>query len=219
MRSSSLSQPARRAQANPRPLAVLVLGISALAAGFVATQAPAWGVPGDGREFSSDPTVGTLPLHTGGVVDVRGPDQVIYLYGEVEALRAALEQVDVRWEDGEPASAASGVWALPEGRAWVEFHGTFGLHWDDLRVLQGIEIGVGAGFEGGGLLCAVETSYGVTAPSLLEMGRTMPVSLARLADAGLLQQPVTLHGLHHSGERSRVTFVAANGGLTITQTL
>jgi len=217
MRSSVRTKPARRARAHPRPLPAVLLGIGALALGLAATQAPAWGVPGDGgQDFSSDPTVGTLPMRTGGVDDVFGPDQVVYLYGEVEALRAALAALDIRWAAGE---SAAGVWALPEGRAWVEFHGSIGLHWDDLRVLQGIEIGIGAGFEGGGLLCAVETSQGTTAPSRLEIGRSMPVSLQRLADAGLLQQPVIWHGMHRSGERSQVRFTAAGGGLTITQTL
>jgi hypothetical protein len=216
MRSSLHSKPARRAQAHPRPTQAILLGLGALALGFGATQASAWGDPGDGNDFSSDPTVGTLPMHTGGVEDVLGPDQVIYLFGEVGALRAALAAVDVRWRAGE---SAAGVWALPENRAWLEFHGSIGLHWDDLRLLQGIEIGIGSGFEGGGLLCAVQTAYGTTSPALLETGRSMPVSLERLADAGLLQQPVVLHGLHRNGERSRVTFVAANGGLTITQTL
>jgi hypothetical protein len=206
----------RRARAHVRPLTALLLSVGALVIGFRATEAAAWGDPGDGQDFSSDPTIGTLPMIAGGVIDVLGPDQVIYLCGEVEALRAALAAVDVRWREG---ASASGVWALPEGRAWVEFHGTFGLHWNDLRVLQGIEIGVGAGFDGGGLMCAVATAYGTTAPSLLEVGRSIPVSLARLADAGLLQHPVVMHGLHRTGERSRVTFTAANGGLTITQSL
>lgn len=213
MRSSLHTKPARRAQATP--LRAVLLGISVLAIGFGSSLASAWGEPG-GEDFSSDPTVGTLPMHTGGVEDVLGPDQVIYLYGEVGALRAALAAVDVRWLAGQ---SASGVWALPEGRAWVEFHGSIGLHWDDLRVLQGIEIGVGAGFEGGGLMCAVQAAHGTTTPTLLDVGRSMAVSLERLADAGLLQQPVVLHGLHRTGQRSRVTFVGANGGLTITQVL
>lgn len=216
MRSTLQPQPARRAQAHPRPLQAVLLGIGVLAIGFGATQASAWGDPGDGNDYSSDPTVGTLPMRVGGVDDVIGPDQVIYLCGEIGALRAALAAADVRWVAGE---SASGVWALPEGRAWVEYHGSISLHWDDLRVLQGIEVGVGAGFEGGGLMCAVETAYGTTAPSLLEIGRSIPVSLERLADAGLLQQPVVMHGLHHSGDRSRVSFVAEDGGLTITQIL
>jgi len=215
MRSSLQTKPARRASAYPRPLKAVLLSIGVLVIGFGAPQASAWGEPG-GEDFSSDPTVGTLPMRTGGVEDVPGPDQVIYLTGEVGALRAALAAVDVRWR---PGHSAAGVWALPEGRAWVEFHGSVGLHWDDLRVLQGIEIGVGAGFEGGGLLCAVEAAHGTTTPALLEVGRSMPVSLERLADAGLLQQPVILHGLHRTGQRSRVTFVGAYGGLTITQTL
>ena len=217
MRSTVQNKLARPAPARPRPLGAFLLCVGALALGFGATQASAWGEPGDGdQDFSSDPTVGTLPLRTGGVEDVLGPDQVIYLYGDVSALRTALAAVEVRWRDGE---SAAGVWALPEGRAWVEFHGSIGLSWSDLRALQGIEIGVGSGFEGGGLLCAVETAFGTTAPSLLEVGRSMPVSLERLADAGLLQHPVVLHGLHRNGERSRVELVAANGGLTITQTL
>lgn len=214
MRSSLQTKPARRARAYPCPLPAVLLGIGVLAIGLGATQSLAWG--DGGGDFSSDPTVGTLPMHTGGVEDVLGPDQVIYLYGEVGALRAALAAADIRWL---PGQSAAGVWALPEGRAWVEFHGSIGLHWDDLRVLRGIEIGVGAGFEGGGLMCAVETAQGMTAPALLEVGRSMPVPLARLSDAGLLQQPLILHGLHRSGDRSRVTFVSASGGLTITQTL
>ncbi|MEZ6018128.1 MAG: hypothetical protein R3F49_23690 [Planctomycetota bacterium] len=168
------------------------------------------------NDFSSDPTVGTLPMRTGGVDDVPGPDQVIYLYGEASALRAALDAVTVGWTEGQ---TACGVWELPEGRAWVEFHGDIVLQWSDARVLDAVEVGIGAGFEGGGMLCAVESSVGMTVPSLLEVGRSFALSPERMMDAGLLQRPVILHGLHHSGDRTEVIIEAPAGGLALRQTL
>jgi len=197
----------------------LGLGVAAalgLALGLVVLPAEADDRGGERGGFSTDPTVGTLPLTTGGVPDVAGPDQVVYLTGEVEALRRALAAVDVRWQAGE---SGSGVWALPDGRAWVEFHGNIALHWSDAALLEGLEVGVGAGFEGGGLVCSVESAFGVTTPALLEVGRTLPVSLTRLFDAGLLQTGLVLHGLHRNGQRSQVSFAAVDGGLTIQQTL
>ncbi len=187
-----------------------------LALGLAILPATADERGGDRGGLSTDPTVGTLPLTTGGVPEVAGPDQVIYLTGEVGALRLALAGVDVRWQAGE---SGSGVWALPDGRAWVEFHGNIALHWSDAALLDGLEVGVGAGFEGGGLVCSVESTIGVTVPALLEVGRTLPVSLTRLFDAGLLQSGLVLHGLHRNGQRSQVRFDAVDGGLSIQQTL
>lgn len=176
---------------------------------------------GDGSDsgFSTDPTVGTLPMHAGGVPDLAGVDQVVYLHGSVEALRAALAD-DVFFVDHLPGAAASGIWALPGDRAWVEFHGTFTLRWRDPAVLAGLELGVGTGFEGGGMVCVVESLAGTTAPSALQVGRSIPVAPERLHDAGLLERPVLLHGLHATGARTEVVFSApSTGGFTVQQRL
>lgn len=192
------------------------LGLAVTIAGFASA---AWDEPGRGgagQDFSGDPTVGTLPMRVGEVADVPGPDQVLYLTGDATALRAVLGHARFDWV---PGAFAMGVWALPEGRAWVELHGEFDADWSDVRDLAAVEIGVGAGFEGGGLVCAVECAAGTTAPTLVEVGRSFEVSLPRLHDAGLLAEPIVLHGRHLSGQRTRLELEAAAGGLTIRQRL
>ena len=199
-------------------LTVAAFGTAFLALGAGLALA-GWDEPGRGgvgQDFSGDPTVGTLPMRTGTVEDVPGTDQVLYMTGDAVDLRAALAGARFDWV---PGDFAVGVWALPGGRAWVELHGEFDVTWADLGTLDGIELGVGAGFEGGGLLCAVESAAGFTSPALLEVGRTFSIALPRLHDAGLLAGPVVLHGRHVSGARTRLELEPAAGGLTVRQRL
>jgi len=193
------------------------LGLAALAVGVSAGFARAFDEPlpiDEGRGFASDPTVGTLPIRVGAVDDVPGPDQVLYLYGSNERLRAVLGSMRLSYAPGE---CSVGVWALPGGEAWVELHGAFDVRWENSRDLAGIELGVGAGFEGGGVLLAVETYIGMSTPSLLETGRSFTLPLERLYHTGLLQRPVVLHGLHRTGARTQVQLIPLLGGLEIRQ--
>lgn len=193
------------------PLALVALGT--LAVGVGAGLAMGGDGRGD-RDLSSDPTVGTLPLQAGAVDDVPGPDQVLYLTGHTSQVRAVLAAAALRYE---PGQCSMGVWPLPHDRVWVELHGTFDLSWSDPSVLEAVEVGVGAGFEGGGLFCVVETYIGSGAPYLVETGRTMQFDLARLRDAGLLDRPVVLRGAHRNGVRTRLEFESTAGALTVRQ--
>lgn len=194
------------------------LGVCALAVSISAGLALAWDEPvrgeGSGGDFSGDPTVGTLPMRAGAVDDVPGPDQIVYLYGDALQVRRALAAAEIGWLPGE---SASGAFALPDNRVWIEFHGDITLTWADAHALDGIEVGIGAGFEGGGMRCVVQSSAGISMPALLEVGRSIAVSPERLHDAGLLQQPVVFHAMHQIGYRTRVEFEAPAGGFIIRQ--
>lgn len=223
LRESRRRSLARRAPGARWTLGALALGLGALtlSPGTVHAMGGEDGrldptPAGSSMPFSGDPTVGTLPITTGTVTDVPGPDQVVYLHGEALAVRRALASANLQGFHGE---TALGVWALPDGRAWVELHGRFTIEWSELRYLQGIEVGIGAGFEGGGMLYQVQSAAGFSSPGYLDTGRSLQLPLERMTSSGLLARPVLLHGLHQNGARTRVEIEAPNGGLTIRQAL
>ena len=191
----------------------LAAGLVCLGA-FGALEASALG---EGRgDFGGDPTVGTLPIVTGAVPDLPGVDQVLYLYGPSDRVRAALGAARATDLAGEAAVAA---FVVGGGNVWVEFHGEFAVSWDDPSALAGVEIGIGTGFEGGGARFAVETFLGTSGAIAYGAGHSFVLEPMRLRDAGLLERPVLLHGVHSTGDRSLVEVELTGGALTVRQNL
>lgn len=168
--------------------AVLVTGC--LAWGALSTSAF-----GDepGADSGGDPTVGTLPI-TGN--SGQALDQTLTLRGPVEDIRAAIKGA------GGPGSVD--VIPLQGGMALVRFYGDVRIELD-LGALANIEVGIWAGFDGGGMAYAIGTPDGLGTPHMVASGYDIPLDPIRYANAGLLDEPLSIHAFHRIGQRTKTT--------------
>ena len=197
---SSIHKSLRRVH-NPLP-AVVVACCMAWGAALVL----AFDDPGEG-DGGGDPTVGTLPMHGGGNAPF---DQTTTLRGRTQDIRAAI--VD--------ASGDGSVEVVPlgNGEAWVRFYGDVTVELD-LSVLTSIEVGIFAGFDGGGMAYAVATPEGLGSTYTLESGYSVALDPIRFANTGLLDESIEIHAFHRAGVRTltRLERGPAGGTLLIHQ--
>lgn len=167
---------------------------------------------GNEESWSSDPTVGTLPM----VGDPGASDQAISLRGTTEAIRAVLRSA---------APAASGdvtAWIetidFGDGTAWVRLYGDVDIQLDVDR-LGDVEVGVFSGFEGNGMACVAQTSAGLVRGDDLHAGEELRIDAYRLLAAGIFEDALRLHCVHATGQRSTVGIVWApqEGTLVLRQ--
>ena len=172
--------------------AALVMGC--LAWGALQTTAFGDDPGGDsGGDSGGDPTVGTLPM-TGD--NDQTLDQTLTLRGNVLDIRAAI--IDAGGD------GSVDVIPLPEGNALVRFYGDVRVELD-LSLLATIDVGLWAGFEGGGMAYAMGTPDGLGTPSVLESGYSIELDPIRYANVGLLDEPLSIHAFHRIGRRTRTT--------------
>jgi len=169
--------------------AVLVTGC--LAWGALLTSAFGDDSRGDS---GGDPTVGTLPI-TGNSGQVL--DQTLTLCGSVENLRAAID-------DRASGMGCVDVIPLQGGMALMRFYGDVRVELD-LGMLANIEVGIWAGFEGGGMAYAIGTPDGLGAPHMVASGYDIPLDPIRYANVGLLDEPLSIHAFHRIGQRTKTT--------------
>ena len=146
-----------------------------------------------GEDSGGDPTVGTLPI-TGNSGQVL--DQTLILRGVVEELEAAIKDASGR--------GYVDVIPLQGGMALMRFYGDVRVELD-LGALANVEVGIWAGFEGGGMAYAIGTPDGLGAPHMVASGYDIPLDPIRYANAGLLDEPLSIHAFHRIGQRTKTT--------------
>lgn len=146
-----------------------------------------------GGDSGGDPTVGTLPI-TGN--SGQALDQTLTLRGNVEDLDAAIQDADGRGHVD--------IIPLQGGMALMRFYGDVRIELD-LGALANIEVGIWAGFEGGGMAYAIETPGGLGTPHLVASGYDVVLDPIRYANVGLLEEPLLIHAFHRIGQRTKTT--------------
>lgn len=152
--------------------------------------------------WSSDPTVGTLPMFG----EAGSPDQAIALRGTPQAIRAALLSATPAG-DGDVAAWMEPI-ELGDGTVWVRLYGDVELQLD-VNHLLGIEITVFSGFEGGGMAYVAETPGGLVRGDDLHAGEEVQIDAQRLLAAGVMDPAVRMHCVHATGQRSTVGLIWA----------
>jgi len=186
------------------------LGLAALVLGPAFANDP--DLSDNEGSWSSDPTVGTLPMEG----DPGASDQAISLRGSSEAIRAVLRSV------APAADADVTAWIetieFGDGTAWVRLYGDVDVELDVDR-LSDVEVGVFSGFEGNGMACVAETAAGFVRGGDMHAGEELRIDAYRLLAAGVFQSALRLHCVHATGQRSTVGLVWApqNGALVLRQ--
>jgi len=193
----------------------VVFGVGVLL-GLSAAMGPAFAdetaKAGDGGAWSSDPTVGTLPMQG----DAGAPDQAITLRGTTESIRRALRSL-APLADGDVTAWADPV-VFPDGTAWLRLHGDVELTLD-ATALDGVEVGVFSGFEGGGMAYVAQTAMGFARGADMHAGEEFEIDTYRLLSAGVLTDSVRIHCVHSTGLRGTVGLIRApsDGALILRQ--
>lgn len=186
----------------------MLSGRRLLPAALVAT-CTAWGaaatlaLDGEG-DSGSDPTVGTLPMY-GGESDWL--DQTLTLRGRVEDVRAAVPSAG--------GDGALDIVDLGNGEAWYLFYGDVEVELD-LAALADVEVGIWAGFDGGGMAYSVATPNGFGSAFTLEAGYSVELDPLRFENTGLLEAPLEIHAFHRAGVRTLTEFELDPTGTTLT---
>ena len=200
---TSLNNIQDKATSRRRWLPALLLGALGMTSAAVVVADEDFG----GDSSGGDPTVGTLPMTGGEGVDL---DQTVTLRGATELIRSAIVKAD--------GDGGVEVIDLGAGESWVRFYGDVELELD-LSTLEGLELGIFGGFEGGGSAFAVETVDGVGSPFGLESGFSLEIEVGRLVSEGLVDSLMEIHAFHRSGRRTStgIELNAAGDRLQILQ--
>lgn len=181
--------------------AVLLAGVVS----WTAMHAAALGDPGlpPGKDSSGDGSVGTLPM-TGGTSGEF--DQTIALRGDIGMIRASILD----------AGGDGSVQVIPmaNGEAWVRFYGDVRLELD-LSALATVDVSVFSGYFGGGMAFAVSTPGGMGSVTGIEAGSEIPLDVVWFANAGLLDEGLSVHGMHSIGLRTSTTLTHDAGAGTL----